>query len=292
MGWKSGLAALALGAGVAAAWAGGPGATGAAAVEPGASFARFEARDYLLIWPDRTPTSVLVYLHAGGAQALSLEAGSGVLEALATDAALRSYAVIAPTSGRIPCGLASEPPDGDSACWRLDAVAEELGHVDRLIARVEADAGLQFETRDLVGYERGAALVTEALAQGRLDGYRKVGFVLAGPPAAPLPTARATGPLLYLEAAEGDREAAAAAGALLGRLVAAGYGPRTCAHGDLGDASYDMRRFLAFLVWFALDCRVGAVPAAAVGGGEAAPEAEPEPEDAASQRGSRLRGPR
>jgi hypothetical protein len=274
MGWKSGLAALALCAGAAAGIVvGGPGAPSAVAVEPGAAFARFESRDYLLIWPSRPPSDVLVYFHAGDEQPLGLEARSGVLEALAADAAARNYAVIAPAAARIPCELPNEPPGQDGACWRLDAVAEQLGYVDRLIAQVEANGGVRFETRDAVGYGRGAALLVAALAEGRLDAYRKAGLLVAGPSAAPLPLAKATGPLIYLEAAEGDRPAAAAAGELLGELVASGYGMRTCARGDLGGRDYDMRRFQTFLVWFAQDCRI-APPS---DGGAAAPASRPSP---------------
>lgn len=271
MGWKSGLAGLALCAGAALGWVvGGPGAERARAVEPGAAFARFEGRDYLLIWPTGAPSSVLVYLHVEGAQALGYEAGSGMLDALAAYGAGRGYAVIAPTAAVAACDRTEASSEGAGACWRLDAVGEELGHVDRLIASVETNAELRFEAREVVGYGRGGSLLAAGLAERRLQGYSKVGLLLADPPAAPLPIAGAEGPLIYLEAAEGDRAAAATAGALLADLVAAGYGSRTCAKGDLGGRDYDLRRLQAFMVWFAQDCRLapGASPTSAGGAGE------------------------
>jgi hypothetical protein len=254
MGWKRGLAGLALCAGAAGGWTlAEPEASSAGAAEPGASVAVFEGRDYFLIWPAGTPTELLVYLHAEDAQALGYEARSGMLEALAADGASRGYAVVAPSATQAAC----EPSGGEGACWRLDAVAEELAYLERLVAAVEAGADLRFETRSVVGYARGGALLVAGLTERRLDGWRKVGLLDAGASVAPLPTAAADGPLIYLEAAEGDRASAAATGELLADLVAAGYGPRTCAHGDLGGRAYDLRRFLAFLVWFAEDCRLG-----------------------------------
>lgn len=251
MGWKSGLLALALAAG----GAGVCGWAGASAAEPGVSFGRFDGRDYLLLWPVGTPTHVVVYLHAGAAQPFEAEASSGMLEALAADSAGRGYAVIAPASGRTACGLVGEPSGGDSACWRPDQAAEEVARLERLIAQVEADAGLRFGVRDLVAYAEGADLAAQALAEGRLAGWRKLGLLEGVAPAASLAGAATLGPLVYVHAAEGDPRSALDAGMLLRALVDAGYGAKTCASGDSGGAVYDARRFADFLIRFAADCR-------------------------------------
>jgi hypothetical protein len=246
MGWKSGLAGLALAAGLAGV---------ADAAEPGASYATFEGRDYLLLWPAAPPSTILVYLHMADAQPLGYEAQSGMLEALAADSALRGYAVLAPTASRNLCDLAEG--ESERFCWRIDAIGEELGHIDQLIAYLERNNDAAFTTRAAIGYGRGGDFLSAALAEGRLEGYAKIGLVDAGPPPPELSLqgAAATGPLVYLEAAEGDRVSAARAGELLAALVGAGYGAKTCAKGDLGGAFYDTRRLASFLAWFAQDCR-------------------------------------
>jgi poly(3-hydroxybutyrate) depolymerase len=232
-------------------------AAGAVSAEPGASIARFEGRDFLLIWPSGTPRSLLIYLHAAEAEPLAYEASSGMLEALAADGAVRGYAVLAPTAARNACGRDDVEPGGERACWRLDAVADELAGIDRLVAFVERNQGVAFETRDLVGYDRGSALLIRALAARGLDRYRKVGLLDAGLPEGTLALggAAATGPLVYLEAPEGDTTAAVRAGELLRAFVTADYGAKICAKGDAGGRFYDATRLASFLVWFSQDCR-------------------------------------
>jgi hypothetical protein len=285
MGWRSGLAGLAL----AAAAAG-----GSQSAEPGASYGRFEGRDYLLIWPARAPTSVLLYLHAEEAEPLAYEARSGMLEALAADGAVRGYAVLAPAASRNACGREDAEPGAERACWRLDAVADELAGLDRLIGFVERTNGAAFETRDAIGYDRGAELLILALATRRLEGVRRIGLIDAGPPRTTITLggAAATGPLVYLEAAEGDPQAAARAADLLRALVSAGYGAKTCAQGDPGGRFYDATRLATFLVWFSQDCRratpsptTGAAPLSDEDGGD-------EDDDAANEDGASPRGRR
>lgn len=246
MGWKTGLAGLALAAGLAGA---------ACSAEPGASYETFEGRDYLLLWPAVPPSAVMIYLHVADAQPLAYEASSGMLEALAADSALRGYAVVAPTAALNACGLAEDAPQ--RFCWQVDAVGEELGRVDRLLSFLERNNEVAFSDKMMVGYGRGGDFISAAVAERRLDGFQKVGLIDAGPPPASTSMigAAATGPLIYLEAAEGDQVSAARARDLLTVLVNAGYGLKTCAHGDLGGAFYDTRRLAAFLAWFAVDCR-------------------------------------
>jgi hypothetical protein len=270
-------------------------AAGARPAEPGASYARFEGRDYLLIWPVGAPRGLLIYLHAAEAEPLAYEASSGMLEALAADGALRGYAVLAPAATRNACGRDDVEAGGERACWRLDAVAEELSSLERLVNLIERNQGVAFETRDAVGYDRGAELLLLALGARRLDRFRKIGLIDAGPPSATFALGRAaeTGPLVYLQAAEGDASAAGRAAELLGDFVAAGYGAKTCAQGDPGGRFYDSARLAAFLVWFAQDCRratPGPVPGAN-GTGEDAAAPGPGEAESGSRRPPRA-GPR
>ncbi len=248
MGWKTGLAGLALATGLAGA---------SCAAEPGASYETFEGRDYLLLWPAVPPSAVMVYLHVADAQPLAYEASSGMLEALAADSALRGYAVVAPAAALNACGLAEDAPQ--RFCWRVDAVGEELARVERLLTFIERNNQVAFGSKMMVGYGRGGDFISTAVAERWLDGYEKVGLIDAGPPPATTSMigAAETGPLVYLEAAEGDEVSAIRARDLLAVLVNSGYGQKTCAHGDLGGAFYDTRRLAAFLAWFAVDCRIG-----------------------------------
>jgi hypothetical protein len=200
---------------------------------------------------------VIVYLHVADAQPLAYEASSGMLEALAADSALRGYAVVAPAAELNACSLPEDAPQ--RFCWRVEAVDEELGRIDRLISFIERNNEVAFREKAMVGYGRGGDFIAAAVAEGRLDGYEKVGLIDASlpPGGVSFSGAAATGPLVYLEAAEGDQASAARARDLLAALVSSGYGLKTCAHGDLGGAFYDMRRTAAFLTWFAVDCRFG-----------------------------------
>jgi hypothetical protein len=279
MGWKSGLVGLALAAGAAAA--------ADAQAAPGASFGTLDGRDYVLMWPGGTPDALMIYLHAESAEPLGVEAGVGMLEALAADASVRGYAMLAPAAGRNACGR-EDSDAAPRACWRLDAVGDELARIDRLVGFIERNHGTRFTTRAVVGYERGAALVVTALREGRLSGYAKVGLLDA--PERPLLGAElGPGPIVYVHAGEGEAESASRAAELLRALVAAGYGAKTCAMGDAGGRIYDGRRMAGFLVWFARDCRRAEPAPAPPLPGAAAASAEDD-EEAAASNGRRGRG--
>jgi hypothetical protein len=259
MGWKLGLAGLALVVCV---------AVHAGAAQPGAAYGTFEGRDYILVWPAVPPTRIVVYLHASGPKPLAYESRSGMLQALAADAGAHGYALLAPTSGVGHCEAAGAGPMDEIACWRLDASDDELGRINRLIAFIEQKNAVAFQTRDIVGYELGAQLVVSGLAAGRLESWSRLGLLDGKPPPAldRLPEASARGPLIYLEAPQDDSEAAAQTTALQRSLGDADYGPRICVRGRSGDRQYDAQRTASFLAWFALDCRTVAPPPAPRGG--------------------------
>jgi hypothetical protein len=268
MGWISGLAAIVLAACA---------ATGAGAAEPGASYATYDGRDYLMIWPTGEPSAVLVYLHNADRRPLAYEASSGMLEALASDAALRGYVVLAPAAGLNRCGAPEDASAERLACWRPEAAADDLGQLDRLLGHIEQVHGVVFETRSAIGYGRGGDFLAEALAERRLGRYAKIGLLDASPPVTSVALSGVAGPVAYIEAAEGDRLSAGQAADLLRALVNGGYGPRTCARGDPGDTLYDVRRLASFLAWFAQPC-VSAFPGSAPGPSPVAPLAsEPTP---------------
>jgi hypothetical protein len=246
MGSKSGLAGFLLAAGLAAQ---------AAAVEPGAAYGTFEGRGYVVVWPAGPPSRLVLYFHASGAEPLGYEARSGMLEALATDAGARGYALLAPASGVGDCDSAEAAPVADLACWRLDALDEELARVDRLVAHLAQTNNVSFPVRDAVGYELGADLVLAAFAAGRFESYGRIGLLDARPPAVALPPGAPNGTLIYLEAADGEPEGVQNASSLLDVLVEADYGTRTCTRSGAGGRAYDGRRLGSFLAWFAVDCR-------------------------------------
>ena len=229
------------------------------------TYAVFEGRDYLLIWPPGVPAGVVVYLHTIEPQPLVYEAREGMLEALAVDARNQGFALLAPSAEVRLCdaGDAAGAPAA-LACWRTDAPAGELAYIDRLVASIERQRGVSFGLRDIVGFGRGSDLASAAWMRGQLGSYRKIGLLTPRMPAS-LPDAPQNvtqGPLVYVEAPAGDPVASRHAGEFLSRLVIAGYGRAICARSVPSDARYRGPYIDSFVTWFARDCRIPQPPPA------------------------------
>jgi len=152
---------------------------------------RFDGRDYLLVWPSETPTGVLIMLHDIQTRAFAIEARDGLIDSAADFTERSHLALLIPSAAHGGCegetdDAAADVRDelvfaaSDMLCWRLgDGAADDVRYLRRLTASVARARAVAFDELQLVGYGRGGDFVIEALRQGQLAAYAKLG-VIAG----------------------------------------------------------------------------------------------------------------
>ena len=253
MGWRRALTTV-IGSGLLALSPCGPSAF---AAEPGASLARYDGRDYLLIWPASRPAGVIVFFHTAETEPLALEASAGMLDALAAAAAGRNYAVLAPSA--LPGGCAQ---GGELACWNVEAPRAEFEAVDRIISHVEQSSGVSLTRREAVGYGRGARLLLAGFAERETYRFVRIGLVEPELGGMVIPAAAVLGAetLIYFEADIDDPDAVARAEEVMRALDVIGYSDRVCIRARAQAGVYNKRSLADFMLWFERDCRATGAP--------------------------------